>query len=57
MVLISASTASMLIPINFSGIESNQMTGQSTSASSAKGQHSTKRMHQTTRDRSVVTGL
>jgi len=57
MLLIRASTAPMLIPISFSGIESSQTMGQSTNASKASGQHNTNRMHQPTRDRSVVTGL
>ncbi len=55
MLLIRASTAPMLIPTSFSGIESNQTMGQSTNASKASGQHNTNRMHQPTRDRSVVT--
>ena len=57
MLLIRASTAPMPIPISFSGIESSQTMGQSTNASKASGQHNTNRMHQPTRDRSVVTGL
>ena len=57
MFLIRASTAPMLIPISFCGIESNQTMGQSTNANKASGQHNTNRMHQPTRDRSVVTGL
>ena len=57
MVFNNASTAPMLMPISFSGIETSQTTGQTISASSARGQHSTNRMHQPIRKSSVFTGL
>ncbi len=57
MLLTNASTAPMLIPISFSGIEINQTMGQTTSAIKAKGQHSTNRMHQPISTSSVFTDL
>jgi len=57
MVLTNASTAPMLMPTSFSGIEISQTTGQTISASSARGQHSTNRMHQPIRKSSVFTDL
>ena len=57
MLLTKASTALMLIPISFSGIEINQTMGQMISASRASGQHSTNKMHQPTRKSSVFKGL
>ena len=57
MVLTKASTAPMLMPTSFSGIEISQTTGQTISASSARGQHSTNRMQQPIRKSSVFTDL
>lgn len=51
-----ANAAPTVIPISLSGMETSQTMGQITKASSAKGQHSTKRMNQPTRNRSVFTG-
>ena len=49
MVLTSANAAPTPIPTNFNGIEINQTMGQITSATKAKGQHTTNRRSQPTK--------
>jgi hypothetical protein len=47
----NAKAASKVIPTNRKGIERSQTMGKATSASKARGQHKTRRMHQPTNAR------